>query len=232
LRDHSTYIGASKTFHSPIKNCAGSQQSNAPRDRIGYLKIYGFFKIGTEADKYASSLQDTIRSQDSANLYGWIIDLRGDIGGNLWPMLVGPILGSGICGYYIDPDGNAEPWTYNNGSAIDGTSTYSTVFIPYTLIKPNPKVAVLVNNITSGIGEAFAIAFIGRNNTRIFGVPTGEITMASDGYTLSDGANLYLANSVMADRNKNSFETSVIPDVTITNNADIFPQAVQWLKTP
>lgn len=231
---HSTYSGRSRVLYSPVKNCAGFTTPNAPQDGIGYLKINGFFKVGAEANKFATAIQDTIRMQDNANLYGWIIDLRGNTGGNLWPMLagVGPILGSGVCGYYINPDGNTESWTYQAGNSYDGDNLYATVDLPYTLLKSNPKVAVLVNQVTSSIGEALAIAFIGRSNTKLFGVPTCGITTAADVYTLSDGSTLFLANSVMADRNKNNFGTSIQPDVVVTNNTDIFAQAVQWLKTP
>jgi carboxyl-terminal processing protease len=231
---HSSYVGTSAILYSPIKNCAGFTTPNAPQDGIGYVKVNGFFKIGSEADQFAASLQDTIKSQDNANLFGWVIDLRGNNGGNLWPMLagLGPILGEGVCGYYVSPDGNTEPWEYKNGNGIDGNSVYASVPSPYSLIKPNPKVAVLVNQVTSNIGEALAIAFIGRANTKLFGQPTCGITTASDIFPLSDGATLQLATDVMADRNKKGYGDSVTPDVTITYNTDIFPQAVQWLKQP
>jgi len=39
-------------------------------------------------------------SADRDDLIGWIVDLRGNGGGNMWPMLagVGPVLGEGVVG--------------------------------------------------------------------------------------------------------------------------------------
>ena len=50
-------------------------------------------------------IQDQIKIMDHPYNIGWIVDLRGNGGGNMWPMLagIGPILGEGIAGYFIDP---------------------------------------------------------------------------------------------------------------------------------
>ena len=55
---------------------------------------------GTAATDYAKTLQDSIRARDRVGLIGWIVDLRGNSGGNMWPMLagVGPVLGEGVAG--------------------------------------------------------------------------------------------------------------------------------------
>jgi carboxyl-terminal processing protease len=77
-----------------------------PKD-IGYIRIP--FCIGTEKDydTYISKIRNKIDSQSNQNLQGWIIDLRGNFGGNMWPMLLSlePILGNGTFGYFIDADG-------------------------------------------------------------------------------------------------------------------------------
>ena len=40
---------------------------------------------------------------DRPGLIGWIVDLRTDGGGNMWPMMagLGPILGEGIMGWIV-----------------------------------------------------------------------------------------------------------------------------------
>jgi C-terminal processing protease CtpA/Prc len=50
-----------------------------------------------QANAFARQIQDTIASRDRDDLIGWIVDLRSNGGGNMWPMIagLGPILGEG-----------------------------------------------------------------------------------------------------------------------------------------
>ncbi len=58
-------------------------------------------KCFTENDRqfiaYATKLQGIIADLDKAHPAGWVVDLRGNVGGNMWPMLagIGPVLGEG-----------------------------------------------------------------------------------------------------------------------------------------
>ena len=73
-------------------------------NEIGYIKIPGF--IGNERleKAFAARIQNLIRNLDKQKISGWIIDLRGNTGGNMWPMLlgIGPILGDAIAGYFVN----------------------------------------------------------------------------------------------------------------------------------
>jgi C-terminal processing protease CtpA/Prc len=53
-----------------------------------------------EVDAYATKVQSVIADLVSKKPCGWIVDLRGNGGGNIWAMLagVGPILGEGELG--------------------------------------------------------------------------------------------------------------------------------------
>ena len=44
------------------------------------------------------------------DLLRWIVDLRGNYGGNIWPMIagVGPVLGEGIIGWIVYNDSEYE----------------------------------------------------------------------------------------------------------------------------
>lgn len=204
-----------------------------PPPNIGYIRIPGFdgFVNGLAAEKeFAQSLQDKIKNQDHANLKGWIVDLRGNAGGNMNPMLVGvgPILGEGICGYFIDADERAYEYGYVNGAR---SFSEPLVANPYKLIKPNPKVAVLIG-LTGSSGEAITGAFVGRPDTQFFGAHgTCGQTTGIQGVTLSDGAILGVAATFMADRNKNKFKGSILPD----NKGDgtvngAVTAAIEWLN--
>src|SRR5437868_3378292 len=73
---------------------------------VGYVRIGSFGIAVAGADRiFADSIQDQIRQRDAANLAGWIVDVRGNGGGNMWPMVagVGPVLGEGVAGFFLSP---------------------------------------------------------------------------------------------------------------------------------
>ncbi|WP_052731119.1 S41 family peptidase [Spirosoma radiotolerans] len=161
---------------------------------IGYVKVTAFNGGGSDATKFAQSIQDAIKAADSDSIIGWIVDLRDNLGGNMWPMIagVGPLLGEGVCGYFLDPDGNASAWSYQKGSALLNQAELTKVESAYTVRKATAKVAVLTNQATASSGEAVAIAFKGRPNTRSFGKATCGLSTANVTNKLSDGALLNL----------------------------------------
>ena len=81
------------------------------------------FCMGDEKVKnsYINSVSDKILRQDKTNLMGWIVDLRGNFGGDMGPMLIaiGPILGEGTLGYFFYPDNSLYTWKYKDGTAYD-----------------------------------------------------------------------------------------------------------------
>lgn len=72
-------------------------------------------------NSYINSVSDKILRQDKTNLMGWIVDLRGNFGGDMGPMLIaiGPILGEGTLGYFFYPDNSLYTWKYKDGTAYD-----------------------------------------------------------------------------------------------------------------
>ncbi len=149
----------------------------------------------------------------------------------MWPMLagIGPILGEGIAGYFIDPDGNEPSWSFENGASIvNGTTTVTRIVNSYELIKSNPKVAVLLNNGIASSGEVIAISFIGRENTKSFGSPTCGLSTANSSFTISNGT-LILTTAYLADRNKTKYGIPIKPDVTVGNN-NIIQRSIEWIE--
>lgn len=197
---------------------------------IGFIKVTTFNGGGSDATQFAQSIQDAIKAADRDSLKGWIIDLRGNLGGNMWPMVagVGPLLGEGVCGYFIDPDGNASAWSYQKGSALLGQAELTKVESAYSLRKANSRVAILTDHATASSGEAVAIAFKGRPNTRSFGKATCGLSTANVTHRLSDGGLLNLAQSTMADRTKQAYGSSIQVDEVTTAEA-VVSTAVSWL---
>ncbi|MEO0873293.1 MAG: S41 family peptidase [Bacteroidota bacterium] len=202
-------------------------------ENIGYVKVNSFSGGGntTEALTFAQEIQQQIRDQDNDQLRGWIVDLRGNLGGNMWPMIagIGPVLGEGIAGYFIDPDNNENSWGFANGASVsNGQFIITQINNSYSLIAPNPKVAVLLNDGIASSGEVVAISFIGRDNTRSFGSGTCGLSTGNTTFPLSDGSNLFLTTVYLADRDKNAYGGVVEPDVLIENE-DIIQVASDWI---
>ncbi|MCI5090143.1 S41 family peptidase [Phaeodactylibacter sp.] len=196
------------------------QQSNVvvPNlpENIGYVRVSSFSgSINAAAIAFAEDIQAQIRNRDHQDIEGWIVDLRGNIGGNMWPMLagIGPVLGEGLAGHFIDPNGVEEPWFYINGAARLNQNNIVSAPDPYELINPDPKVAVLLDRAVISSGEAIAIAFKGRANTRHFGAASCGLSTANTTFSLPDGSSLFLTTAYMADREKNLFGGPVMPDV-------------------
>jgi C-terminal processing protease CtpA/Prc len=200
---------------------------------IGYVKVNSFAGPSSDdaAIAFARGIQNQIKSQDNADIKGWIVDLRSNLGGNMWPMLagIGPILGEVVVGYFIDPDGNQESWSYLDGASKITDAIVTQLNDPYEVIVANPKVAVLLDNGVASSGEVIAICFIGRENTKSFGSPTCGLSTANQSFPLSDGSSLNLTVAHLADRNKNTFGNAILPDQASTN-ATIIQDAITWIE--
>jgi len=181
---------------------------------IGYLELPHFEASDQAAKQYVMLAQDAIRTADQAGTCGWIVDLRNNDGGNMWPMLagVGPILGEGEVGSFVDPDGVKQVWGYVHGQAQLAGSAIIGAESPYQLKHPLPPAAVLTGPVTASAGEAIVVAFRGRPHTPSFGEPTAGVPTANDAFPLSDGALLVLTVAVDADRTGQTYDSAIPPD--------------------
>jgi carboxyl-terminal processing protease len=200
---------------------------------IGYVHISGFSSTVPGADRaFADEIQAQIESQDSRQIVGWIVDVRGNTGGNMWPMLagVGSVLGDGVAGYFVPPGAASTPWGYRDGRVFSDGGEFVLTSKPYALIAPNPRVAVLTDKITVSSGEATVVSFRARPNTRSFGTATCGLSTANYGHVLSDGADLFLTQALMADRTGKTYGESIAPDETVYEDAEAVERAIAWLR--
>ena len=188
---------------------------------IGRIAIPAFG--GSHLTAFADSIETLVRTLHAREACGWIVDLRGNGGGNMWPMLagIGPLLGGEVVGYFKGPRGETTgTWFYRDGVSGIETPAGEIHDIARVSAEPfrivgTPPVAVLFDRGTGSSGEAVAIAFIGRPATRSFGVPSYGFTTANDGFLLPDTANMVLTVGVNADRNGLAYPTTLVPDVRI-----------------
>ncbi|HET7076471.1 MAG TPA: S41 family peptidase [Chloroflexia bacterium] len=198
-------------YHYPAAAPAGRLMAGG----IGYLALPGNGS-NSMLGQYANYAQQLIRQIDQQGTCGWIVDLRDNGGGRLWPMLagVGPILGQGLAGFFLR-DGQTIPWGYRAGAVWYGDEVDQSVAQPYELRQPDPPVAILTNRYTVSAAEATEIAFGGRPATRHFGQPTAGAPNAPIRTQLSDGAVLQVAHTKEADRTGHVYDGPIAPDQLI-----------------
>jgi carboxyl-terminal processing protease len=206
-------------------------------NRFGYVVVPTYLGFNQDSvNRYATDMQKQIEEIDRQHPCGWIVDLRGNLGGNMWPMLVGigPILGEGKVGSFVDADGNQTDWHYLNGRGIEGTSADCEVIgKPYHLSQTDAPVAVLFGGDTASSGEDIVIAFVGRKNARSFGSKSDGFTTSNDEFILSDGAMILLTTAVDADRTGKVYGEEIVPDVSVDGDnkhaGPIPEEALRWL---
>jgi hypothetical protein len=228
LGDHHSYLVTQQTAvalsAAPVSNARTGRGSIAPRaqwlDGVGLLSLPGFAG-GTPAAQvaFADRVQALIKELDESGVYGWILDLRLNSGGNLWPMLagVGPLLGDGEAGASVYPDGREVAFWYEDGKAGFGDYVQLRVSgAPYRLAVPNAPIAVLTGPATASSAEVLAIAFRARGNSTIVGTPTRGLAAGNRTFPLADGAALVLTVAATRGRGGEVHHGAVEPDLVAT----------------
>jgi carboxyl-terminal processing protease len=191
---------------------------------VGYVELPGT----TQGPDFAGRIQEAIVGTETPDLCGWIVDLRVNGGGNVTTILagVGPILGSESPGAFVDADGRRAPWAVNAPSS------------GRQLQRPKLPVAVLTSRLTANAGEAIAVAFHGRPDTRAFGEATWGLPVGTTRYPLPDGAILELTTGRAADRTGHVYDGPVYPDELVNQDWSRFLQpddptivaAAAWIR--
>ncbi|MEJ2880533.1 S41 family peptidase [Pedobacter sp. GR22-6] len=230
---HSFFISKksiSKILETPIHE---KPEADYLGEAIGWVKVPECLTFDAEKDRsFANTIRSEIKRIDSArNILGWIVDLRHNGGGNMWPMLAGlnALSEDGTVGYFVDPKSKKQqPWTIQNGKL------FSSNINSYKIKNTKIKIAVLIDSLTGSSGEMTAISFIGLPNVKVFGQPSAGYTTANNSYFLSDGSQLLLAERFAADRTGKTYEDKVIPNVNVndsanTKNDTVVSEAKKWL---
>lgn len=199
-------------------------------DDIGYIRIP--FCIGNESEynDYIMEIRAKIEKESQNMLKGWIIDLRGNFGGNMWPMLLSiePLIGNGTFGYFIDANSKCKAWKLNKGKAYIDDQLIIETNIHSKEDFSNQFLAVLTDNQTASSGEAVAVALKLRENSKSFGQSTFGVSTGCVSHELSDGSIINLAESIFADRKKTKFGSKIIPDFQVEENQTL-KAGIEWI---
>ncbi|MFD4232223.1 S41 family peptidase [Streptomyces sp. NPDC058545] len=206
-------------------------------DDIGYLALPPV-PSDEAADDYVRQARAAVSRNDGQGACGWVIDLRSNWGGTMWGPLaaVGPILGDGNTGAFVEADGEKTVWTVKNGTPRQYLDDWGPA---KPLSHPMPPVAVLTSRTTRSAAEAVTIAFRGRPDTRSFGEPTSGAPTANVYHRLSDGAAIFLTQAREADRTGHVYNGPITPDREIHDDArdlsshgdQVLMAATRWLSS-
>lgn len=213
---------------------------------IAYLVIPGCMAQDVNGlREFASALDAQVKSLASKSPRGWIIDLRLNGGGNIWPMLLGlrPILGDGptmtsIASESVSTFGvSAQSAWIDWGNGPEPQLTWGDGFVADAEPLPHVPVAVMLGPWTMSSGEALAISLRGRADMRSFGESTAGLTTVTNRYSLSDGSVLIIAVSAMGDRLGKPMRGAIVPDQPVpfagwpSANDEPATAARRWLRS-
>ena len=149
------------------------------QDSIGYVRIVGL-PMG-DNQKMSTEIQDAVCDVIEKGAKKWIIDLRYNGGGNMFPMVEGisNIIGDGIVGGTegVTKD-ESSIWQIKNGDFFyDEQNVAIENKCPLT---ETQKIAVLTSVYTASSGEALAVILKNRPKTKFFGNKTMGLVTATD----------------------------------------------------
>jgi carboxyl-terminal processing protease len=175
---------------------------------------------------YINTFYAKINELQKQNPKGWILDLRDNYGGMLYPMYaaVAPFLDHRNVVGTKDAEGTVEYFNYKNGKFYEGPMATQI----FQLKEKQPKqikvpVAVLVNKVTGSSGEFITAAFVAQHNVKLIGVNTQGLTSGNQEYKLSDGSFLVLTTGNIVDRTGKEYDKigeGISPDIRIEKSED------------
>jgi C-terminal processing protease CtpA/Prc len=208
---------------------------------VGYLELTSLMtdpsnlqESQIKAFNYIKTLNDSIQSQDQGELKGWIIDLRNNSGGNMWPMLIAltPFYPNGTLGYFIG-DKKDISWSKVNGQIWYNETSQTNKFLEkpifYKLKNNKVKIAVLIGPRTSSSGEAVAISTKSIKNAKLFGTTSYGFATANRPVKIATDEYLIITTSVDADYNKVEYWDGIPPDFNY-NDKEILNGLKAWFS--
>lgn len=184
-------------------------------ENVGYVRIVGLPMGDNTA--MAKQIEDAVCRLLGQGATRWIIDLRYNGGGNLNPMAEGiaSIIGDGAVGGW---KGLTRPedgtWSITDGDFVN--QGYS-VHLPNGCSMPaDRKVAVLTSVHTASSGEALAVMFKGRANTRFFGGKTLGMITVTDWTVINDSTAMTISVGHYMDRTGRAYDQFVDVDEEVT----------------
>jgi len=169
--------------------------------------------------RYARTVLDAL--PEAEDIQGVIIDLRGNTGGNMYPMIAAI--------HRFLPDD-----TILRFKSRQFSTPITKIFVLQSVgIMEKPlilcPVALLTDDMTASSGEATLLCFRGLANARSFGGPTAGYASANTPYRMPDGSQLVLTTGCDMARTGELFcDDPIAPDVLTEQPLE---EALAWLRS-
>jgi Periplasmic protease len=201
-------------------------------DRIGYVRLPTHLGPRQSDKAYIDALRSQFAHFDAAHMCRFVVDLRENQGGNMWPMLNGlaSVLGAPPYGAFVTADGASTAWDMRLVWMNLSDAGVTPVAAKLAAKQAGAPVAILLGPATSSSGEFTAMAFEGRAHTRFFGQPTAGYLTSNVPHDLPDGARLLVSETWAADRLGRSYRERIAPDVETAGGQPTIDAALAWLK--
>lgn len=174
-----------------------------------------------------------ILNLDRENVCGWIIDVRGNTGGNVWPMMDGllpllvPRIGKGPY-WSFERVGRTTPVVLSGGRLTREDIPERPVYETRSAKRATAPIAVLVDSQSASSGEAIAGVFKGLKDVRRFGQTTADYVTVNNPVMLPNGASIQMTVGYSVDRSGNRITGPIEPDEKSSGEA-ARDSAVAWL---
>jgi len=202
---------------------------------IGLVHLPGIATADSGSDQARDYITAALHVFD-AQACGWIVDLRGNGGGNLFPMLValGPILGPGPTVGYRHHDGSTDVYELDDEGALiapDGSVLAAPPAGSEITYVPGLPIAVLQGGSTASSGEGVLMALLGRPNVRTFGRPTAGLPTGNSLVEFTDGSAVNLTQAIGVDSAGVTHESAIPPQTPTGPSQDALDEAHAWLSS-
>lgn len=184
------------------------------RDGIAVIYLPPFSGNDDEGRRYVQTVLDALPD----TLSGAVIDLRGNSGGNMYPMIAAV--------HRFLPDDLLRFRNRKGSIPVDNDYILNVVGIARQAMIDCP-VAILTNELTASSGEATLLCFRGLQNVRVFGTPTAGYASSNVPYPMPDGSQLVLTvGSDVARTGEEFCDDPIVPD-SLTESP--MEEAIAWL---
>jgi carboxyl-terminal processing protease len=192
------------------------------------LPGFGWAPQTRAAHQYVAAAWRALRTMTTS--CGWVLDLRNDFGGDMYPMLaaVASFLDVGKPLGFLSASGDVY-WVRVHEGAVWEPGIARELAVDYgspPTITPRP-VAVLIGPDTMSAGEATLVALLSQSAVRTFGLPTAGAAGSPKSITMPDGAELWVTVVIDIDAMRTPYPAAIAPDVQVGDGA--LAEARDWL---
>jgi len=187
---------------------------------IGYVRVPGNNDFAfKKVDSIANDIVANINSINSKKVKGWIVDLRVNTGGNMYPIMLGlkEFIGNDLVfgGFINSKNEITGNWEIRKNQLLIDNNLLERKSELTIKPKIDIPIVILISRYTASAGEMLLISLIGRPNTYIVGEPTANYTTAVQGFVINENAAINLSTDYVFDRNNKKYTQSIIPDYEI-----------------